>query len=220
MTLGLLSEVILYAYNSGRLKSVGKNFSKQDIFQMAKMSFANSIRELFYATKKLNDGDEYYFTSPLLEVKKYQVSELISERYRRIDMCDEDFFRLPKNAHFTNVYPVGCGQNNIEITQVQPAEENFYTSPDFSSFVFFVAKGRGLNFYNLPPCVNHVEVEATYDADEKTDVPLDMAFDILNQVLGVTLRVPGFGNKVVDNAYTAEQLNVKQRLTTQDTQPG
>lgn len=216
MILDTLSEIILEAYNSGRVKSTNKSFAKQDIYQMAKMSFSNSIREMFYASKKLNDGDEYYFTSPLLEVKKYPVGELINERYRRVEMCGQDFFRLPKNAHFTNFYPVGCGQNNLEITQVQPAEENFYLGADFNFYIFCVSKGKGLNFYNLPPCVKFIEVEATYDLGSQTEVPLDMCFDILNNVLGVTLRVPGFGNKVVDNAYSAEQLNVKQKLATQD----
>lgn len=218
MELGQLSEIILYAYNSGRLKSTNKTFSKQDIFQMAKMSFANSLRELYYANKKLNEGDEYYFTSPLLNIKRFVLSDLIGDKFKRVEMCDINLFRLPKNAHFTNFYPVGCGDNNIDITQVQPAEENFYLGYDFSNYVFCVAKGNGLNFYHLPSCITHVDVEATYDEGEETIIPLDMAFDIVNQVLGVTLRVPGFGNKVVDNAYTSEQLAVKQRMATQDTQ--
>jgi hypothetical protein len=217
MELGQLSEIILYAYNSGRLKSTNKNFSKQDIFQMAKMSFGNSIRELFYANKKLNEGDEYYFTSPLLEVKRFKLSDLLYDKYKRIEMGNIDFFRLPKNSHFTNFYPSGCGDNNIEITQVQPAEENYYLSSDFDKYVFCVAKGNGLNFYHLPSCITHIDLEATYDSEESTIVPLDICFDIANQVLGITLRVPGFGNKVVDNAYSPEQLQFKQKMASQET---
>lgn len=216
MLLGKLSEIVWSTYYDGRVKATNQSVDKATVMQHLKMAFSNDMRQLYYANKKLNEGDEFYFTSPVLSVKRFVLSDLVNEQYRRADMSNVDLFRMPKNSHFTNFYPVGCGTNNLDITQVQPSEENFYMSPDFKNYIFCVAKGRGLNFYHLPACVKSIDIEATYDAEESTDISLDVAFDISNQVLGLILKVPGFGNKVIDNNYTAPQLEYRQKKLTQE----
>jgi hypothetical protein len=215
MKLSQLSEVIFNFYHEGRASATTRSFSQQDVEQYAKMSYGNLMRQLYYANRNSNNGDEYYFYTSILSVKRFKLSDAKPNGMRRADMGDIDLYKLPKNAHFANVYFVGGDNEQGEnITQVAPAEENFYLSPDFKFFKFYVVKGRGINTYHLPPCITHVDIETTYD-DPDIDVPLDVCYDVATAVLGGMLRMPAFVNKDVDNPYSIEQVNLKQKLGVQ-----
>lgn len=221
MIISQLAEVIWRFYNDGRVSSTGVTITEADILQMVKMNYSNMQRLLYYESKKVNDGDEYYFYSGILSVKRFPLSEANMKGMRRADMSGVETYRLPKNSHITNVYPVGCSENegDFEATQVAPGEENFYAGdPDMSFFRFFVLKGQGVNTYNLPPCVKSIDVEATFD-DPKMDVPLDICFNIANQILGLTLRIPGFLGKSTDNSFESPQMiQMRNRLQAQQDQ--
>jgi hypothetical protein len=126
-------------------------------------------------------------------------------------MSKEDLYRLPKNSDSIIVYPVGCnGTEGVgELTQVQPGEEVFYAgNADFKFYRFYVYKGKGIDTYNLPPCAKSIDVEATFD-DADIDIPLDIAFEISSDILGISLRIPGFAGKGIDNSFEppkSEQL--------------
>jgi hypothetical protein len=207
MKLKQLGEIVFRFYNEGRVNVTQLTLKEADILQYCRIAFANIMRQLYYANKKMNDGDEYYFSSPVLDIKKFALTEPNAVGMRRADMSAFDLYRLPKNSHIPNVYPVGqgCGTQDVgEITQVQPGEENFYLGPEFSDFMFYVVKGRGINTYHVPSCIKEVDVEATYDNDN-VEVSDDIAFDVANQVLGVALRIPGFVGKDTDNPYLPPQ---------------
>jgi hypothetical protein len=84
-----------------------------------------------------------------------------------------------------------CRNDEVgEITQVAPAEENFYINdPELKEFIFYVVKGKGLNFYNLPLCVKSVIVEATYEIGNETEVDMGLGSMIVDQILGVVLGI-------------------------------
>jgi hypothetical protein len=218
MILKQLGEVIWSFYNEGRASATNQTLKKADMLQYARTAYGNIMRQIYYAGKKMNDGNEYYFLSPALDIKNFVLSDANGVGMRRADMSAFDLYRLPKNDHITNVYPVGqgCGTEDIgEITQVQPGEENFYLGPEFSDFMFYVVKGRGINTYHVPPCIKNVDIEAPYDNDN-VDVSLDIAFDVANQVLGVALRIPGFVGKDTDNPYLPPQsVQLKRALQQQ-----
>lgn len=221
MTLKQLSEIAYRMYNEGRVKATNQNFKQADITQMCTVAAANIFRQLYYSNKKLKEGEEYYFYSPLLSVNRFDLTDANIQGMRRASMKGFDLYRLPKNAHFTNVYPVGTGckgNENMEVTQVSPGEENFYLSPEFTFFMFYVVKGVGINTYHLPPCITSVDVETTYNSDE-ADISMDVAFDAIQQVLGTTLRIPGFYNKTQDNPYQSPQLAQLRRAVQQPEQP-
>jgi len=114
-------------------------------------------------------------------------------QHRRCDMSDISMYRMPGNSHITNVYPVGaCSNDELgEITQVNPGEENFYANdPDFSDIMFFCIKGKGVDVYNVPPCVKSLDIEATYDgpADE-LEIDSAIASVIVDQILNVSLGI-------------------------------
>lgn len=196
MKISTISEVIWSLLQSGNANVQKQTFDKADVQQLLKMAVGNSFREMYYASKKesrFNEPD-YFFSSPLLQVKRFELTEPNMVGLRRADMSEFDLYRLPRNSHFTNIYPVaseaGCGNDEVgEITLVSPGEENFYaTDPDLSSFQFAVVKGRGLNTYNIPPCIKSVDIEAMYDLDDDVDVTLDIAFSSASTVLARLLQ--------------------------------
>lgn len=216
MKLKIVAEVIERFYNVGRVKASNLTLEKRDFLQYAKMSFANRMRNLYYQLKAGGQGEEYYFFSGDILSEKFTLSKPDNYGKSRIDMTDKPVIRMPKNAHILNIIPVedGCSfPEPLEITQVQPGEERFYLGPDFNSFTFFVSKGTGLDVYRMPDCVKEVEVEAIYDKDDM-DIPLDMAFDICNDVLGISLKVKGFPIPATDNPYDPNAIELRRQLQT------
>ncbi len=196
-----LSELIYKFYQNGKPKANQERYSKKDILQMVRTAAAANFRQQYLSSTKVTQGrrvvssgeePDYYFLSPLLSIKRFPLPETDERGKRRIDMTGYDLFRLPKNAHFTNVHFVGEGCVNEdagEITQVSPGEENFYiNNPDLSFFKFYVVKGRGIDTYNVPPCIKELDIETTYDV-EGVDISSDIAFDIANQLLSTVLKI-------------------------------
>lgn len=216
MRIKQVAEICWTFFYDGRPKATAQTLSQEDFKQMCLLAFANNTRATYYKSKQLDQFNEpdYSFISPILDTRRFTLTEANIIGMRRADMCDTDLFRLPKNAHFTNVYPVGADCNGIalgEVTQVCAGEENFYLSPDFTSFLFYVVKGRGLNTYNLPPCVKEVDVESTYNADD-IDISMDLAYDVIMAVLGTSIKVNGIPIKILDNPYSPQPHEVKKRL--------
>jgi hypothetical protein len=219
MILKTVAEVVWRFYQDGRASSTSQTLREADIIQYCRAAYGNINRQIYYASKKINDGDESYFYSPTLDVKRFTLSEPNAVGMRRADMSEFDLYRLPHNKHIPNIYPVGqaCGTEDVgQITLLDnPGEENFYLGTEYEGFMFGVIKGRGINTYHVPPCIKEIDIEATYDNDN-VDVPLDIAFDVSNQVLGVALRIPGYIGKDTDNPYqTPQSLQLKRALQQQ-----
>lgn len=196
MKLKQVGEIAWRWYKNGKQLANKQDLLQKDIEQQVKVLYANLIRQMAYKTRATADGQDYYFMSPLLAIKRFSLPEADDRGKRRLDMSEFDLYRMPYNSHFTNVYPISegtCGESiNMEITQVSPAEENFYVGKaDLSWFYFYVVKGRGLDTYNLPPCIKSLDVEATFDVADMdgVDVTMDMASDIINQILGIALGI-------------------------------
>lgn len=195
MDIGTLTEVIWRTYQDGKPKGNEQQILKQDITQQVKVVLGGVIRIQYYDSKNKDEyrRPDYSFTSPLLNIKRFELSEATRTGQRVADMSAYDLFRLPYNAHFTNVYPFSenCGNDEVgQITQVCIGEENFYIGdPELSDFNFFVAKSRKLETYNIPPCVTHLDIETTYDVGDDTDISLELCYVIFSQVLGVNLKI-------------------------------
>lgn len=223
MKIKQLAEVVWRFQYDGRPKATAQTLSRADVLQMCTLSYGEIMRQRFYDSKAKDEYNQpdYSFLSPLLTVQRFTLDDANIIGLRRADMSKFDLVRLPKNAHITNVYPVGsdCGGQAVgEITQVSPGEENFYLTPDFTSFLFFVVKGRGLNTYHVPPCVKSIDVETTYVTDD-FDVSLDIGYEIAISVLTVGGKVNGQPIKILDNTYSPQPREVKRRLEEADTAP-
>jgi len=195
MKLIQLSELIWRLYQDGRAYSNNQNILKTDIKQKCKTMFADGMRQRYYESKKMDEfgQPDYSFVSPILTIKRFEISTEETHGYRRCDMCGVDLYRLPKNTHFTNLYLVGEGcKSSADLgspTQISPAEENFYKDdPDFSNIKFYCVKGAGLNLYNIPPCIKSVDIETTYD-DDDIEIDSSIASLIIDQILNVSLGI-------------------------------
>jgi hypothetical protein len=195
MKLKSLTELTWRFYQAGKAYANNQTLLKSDIEQKIKLLFADAMRQRYYESRKLDEfgRPDYAFLSPILDIKRFALSdEQPQGGFRRCDMGEFDLYRLPSNSHFTNIYPVGnCGTDEVgEITQVAPGEENFYINdPDMKDFIFFVPKGRGANFYNVPLCVKEMDIETTYDIGGDTDIEMGIASAIVDQVLNVSLAI-------------------------------
>ena len=193
MNLLQLDEVIWRFYENGRTMANNQTLIKEDVRQKVRLLLADAMRQRYYESKKMDEflRPDFSFVSPLLEIKRFDLGEQSEQRFRRCEMKDFNLYRLPGNSHFTNIYPVGdCGNDDFgEITQVNPGEENFYINdPDMAPFMFYVVKGKGINVYNIPPCVKKLDIEATYDGDD-IEVEGSIASAIMDQILNVVLGI-------------------------------
>lgn len=214
MNIKEVSETIWNFYNVGRSKSTSLTLTEADILQYVKMALSGMMRQQYLTSKKIGDGNEYYFYSQILSIKNFPLSDPDNRGMRRASMDGVDLYRLPQNMHLTNIYPKsdGClgSDGSLEISQVSPGEENFYLSGDYDFFAFYVVKGTGINTYHLPPCIKSIDVETTYDGDD-VEVSLDQAMDIANIVLGVSLKVKGFMVRTVDNNFNPNVVDPRHK---------
>jgi hypothetical protein len=218
MIILVLSDVIYNFYERGRPNAATKTFDKEDIREFVKMALSNEMVKTYYTNKQLNEGEEYYITSPLLSVQRFELGKPNSRGMRRLDMKDFDLFRLPKNSHITNAFPVGCGGTESKsITIVDPGMDYYYNKPKFRGFEFGYPSGRGLNTFNIPACAKFMDVESTFSTDE-IDVSLDVAYRVSVSVLGTMLNVPFFMGKNPENTYAEPHAQLRQNLRQQQQQ--
>jgi len=211
MFLKQLSEVIFTFYSNGKVESTNQELEQEDITQFTKMAFGNIMRRLYYAEKKNQKINENFFVNAILSSQTFPLSDANANGMRSADMSAFDLYRLPENAQIVNVYPIGCGsEQGMALSQVAAGEEYFYLQPQYKFFKFYKIKGRALNTYNLPPCVKSVEVEAAFDSED-VDVSFDICYDVAQEVLGVSLRLPEWQKKV-DNSYSTAQRDLRQKL--------
>lgn len=219
MLFSSLSETTWQFYSDGRARATSRNFSQKDVGQMLKLSVAEVFRLLYFASKRNKDGNAFYFISPLLSIQKFPLSKPNLIGKRTADMSEFDLFRMPHDAHIVSIYPVGCNDKGDfkSISLVEAGEEYFYTdNPKFESFKFGVVKGRAIDTYHLPPCVEALDVESSFDSsDLDPDISLDVAYEACNMTLGKMIGIPEFMNTGTDNSVSHLQKNLRQRLSTQ-----
>lgn len=218
-----LSELIWKIYNEGRSKATDQTLRENDIKQLVQLGYNGFLRKYYYESKKLDDYGEAdtSIISQLLSTREFQLSETNNVGMRYADMDDFDLYRLPKNSHLTNVYPIGgsCGSDEIgTITQVNAGEEKFYLKPGYEDYMFYVLKGRRLETYHLPPCVSKLGVETTYNTTD-IDVSMDIAYDISQEVFSLLFKEKQFPIKILDNPYDPNAVELKRRLQEQEAQP-
>lgn len=216
MIIKQLSEIVWKAANAGRPKVTAQSIDKATITQMVMLALGNILKQRYEESKKINDFGQadYSAISPLLGTIEFTLSKPNTVGMRRADMSQYDLYRLPNDAHIINIYPIAgsCGSEEVgTISLVEPGEERFYLSPEFSFFKFGVVKGRGINLYHLPHCVDKVGIETTYNSDE-VDVSFEIGEEIALHILGVVLKIPAFSGKVIDNPYSPPQVDLRREL--------
>jgi len=214
MRLDDLANIIWSAYNNGNPKSTSQLISQQKIVQFCKLGYANVMRELYMRYQNKNNDNENYFFSANLFRKKFPLGEPTASGRRRVEFGKYYTIPLPENKDIFNVEGIGsCDTSTIfsTITQVQPAEERFYLTPEFKGLSFFSKRGNGIDAYNFPLCINEVEVEGLWDSDE-LQVPNDIAFDIVKSVLALLLDTRKLPQNKVDDESNEMLQQIKTKL--------
>lgn len=212
-----LGEVIWQLYDGGRPSATNQTLEKDDMQQLVFLQTASALKMRFYESRKLDEGEKTDFVGGMLGVRKYKLGEA-NIKGKRSALYEDEVMRLPRNMDVTNIYPVATncmGDIGDTITQVQPGEENFYINDsNLKFFQFFVQKGNSIDTYNVPSCVEEIEVERIYTNDDM-DVPLDVAYDVAMTILGVTLKVRGF-LPTEDNPSDGNRNQLRYQLEQQE----
>lgn len=206
-TIKVVADVIENFYYKG-IVNADRDLRTQDFLQYAKFAFGNLLRDMFYRLKDLEEGDEYYYISQNLDRQNFKIKT--KGKIKSVDLSSASFIRLPRNRHIFEVAPISENDCNCDdIIQVQPGEERWYKDDEFSGNPFFVVFGEGLDLYHVEDCITEVEVTGFYDKPNMI-VSTDLAFDILNIVLGSTLKLKGWPVDVTNNSDS----NVKEARST------
>lgn len=218
MQIKQVADILLQYEKQGRNRETDKTYSRADLAQMVRLGYNNAAVSRYWQAKK-NGINDYYFYSGLLSIQSFPLGDPDMINRRVLDMTGVEIFRMPKNDNFTNIYPVGdCGTGDSttwEITQVEPGEEKFYSSPDYEDFKFYSVKANGLDTFNIPSCVKELAVETTFDnRDDTVDIPMDIAFEVAFQILGWELKIKQFRTAPPsDNPYsTPSGADLRRRL--------
>lgn len=217
MKLDQLAEICWQLYDGGRPTATNQTLEQDDFQQLVFMESAYQLKMRFYQSRKDNDGEKTDFIAGMLSEREYYLTDANYQGRRRA-FYTEEVMRLPKNSDVTNVKLIAdncTGTVNGDLTQVQPGEENFYINdPDLKSFLFFVQKGKSIDTYNVPPCVKKIEVERIFSFED-LDIPLDIAYEVSTNILGVTLKMKGF-IPTEDNSADGNRNQLRYQLEQQD----
>lgn len=213
MVLKQLAEICWQLYDNGRPSATNQTLEQDDLQQMVFLESAYQLKIRFYQSRKDNDGEKTDFIAGLLGTQQYDLSDANYLGKRSATYKDE-VMRLPKNMDVTNVFMVNssCEADVAgRLSQVQPGEERFYaTDPDLTAFQFFVQKGQSIDTYHVPPAIKKIEVERIFTT-ENLDIPLDIAYEVATNVLGVTLKVRGI-IPTEDNPVDGNRNPLRQQL--------
>lgn len=217
MKLDKLAEICWQLYENGSPSATNQTLEQDDFQELVFMEASYQLKMSMYQSRKDNDGNKTDVIAGLLSSKQFPLTEANYQGKRTATYSDE-VMRLPRNSDVTNVYMVASnceGTVNGEITQVQPGEENFYINdPQMKFYKFFVQKGKNIDTYNVPPCVENIEVERIYTF-KTLDIPLDMAYEITVNLFGVTLKARGFV-PTEDNPSDPNRNNIRYQLEQQE----
>ncbi len=219
MNVDQLAEVCWQLYDSGRPSATNQTLEEDDFIEMVYMETAFQLKMRYYQSRKDGEGEKTDFIAGMLSTRDYDLTDANYQgRRSTIVTGKEEVMRLPRNSDIPNVNMIsdGCGYIvNGQLTQVQPGEENFYIGDNnLKDFLFFVQKGDHIDTYNVPVCVNKVQVERIFTNDQ-LDIPLDIAYEVATNILGVTLKVRGF-IPTEDNSSDGNRNQLRYQLEQQD----
>jgi hypothetical protein len=202
-------------YYAGRPKS-GRKLMLQDFRELVRMANGTIMRKLYFEERQLRG--QFWFFSDQLELREFEVGDPDAKGRREIVIREEDkerklfdgVLRLPNGLGIYEVSPVGdclCGM----IARAEPGTEWLYCGKAYEDMQRWSPRGKKIVLYNLPKCVEKVEVLAVWN-DEDLEIPYDIAFDIVNAVLGLTLKTAGFP---IDKSNNADPnlIEMKHKLS-------
>lgn len=211
-----IAEVIQSIYYNGRPK-LDKKLDRRDFLQLVNMANGTIIRKLYYEERQA--GQVQWFFSPETNTKDFELSDADQRGRRSFEIKGkkkgeefEGVMRMPKGIGVLDLRDADSGER---ISRIATGSAWMYMGRAYEGKMFYEQKGIKIITYNVPSCIKKVEMDGMFNLTDM-DIPYDIAFDICNSVLGLTLKVAGFP---VDktNDQDPNLLNVKNRLTNPET---
>lgn len=209
MTLSEVNNIAFTLFN-GKNKVTNLVITETKLLPTTKLAYANVMRNLW-----LKFGNSYYYFTNNLKPIQYNLSEVDCNGKRRVDFGDTSYISLPQNMHLFRIEAItGAGCYCSTITFVMPGEDYFYRGAEFASFPYAVAIGDGVDTYHIPNCIKKVTILGVSD-DPDVNIPQDIAWDVLRQVLALILDIKKYPQKTIDDYGSALQELIKdQKLNT------
>lgn len=221
MNVIVLADVINDVYSNGIIKSRHK-IDRRDFIVMCRAAKGSVARAHYIAEKQ--GGPVGAFVSDIVKAKEFKV---INTK-RGYQVVDFDFnknkiTKLPDGNGIVRVTPIdteGRIDYNKNYSRAMAGSEWMYCTPEFledTGELIYIAMsneirlfGSNIDLIQRPEDGNE-QVEMVYVSDDDdTDIPNDMCWEIINNVLGIVLRVEGFPvDKTDDQNPNVQQINSK-----------
>lgn len=188
MNIELVAVLIEEIYYDGRVLTGSEKLQKKDFQNMCLAAMGTIMRNLYWQMKQ--DGGELLYFGDNVDTKDYSVQEDPSGQ--RYIMIDDALLNIPFGLGIINVYPAkdsGCPERFVK---QPPGADWLYCGTDFM-IPFYIKKGKRLDLFGND-CVKKetkVYVDGLYFSDQ-LDLPQDIVWDIMNAVLGVSLKKNGW----------------------------
>jgi hypothetical protein len=193
-------------YYNGRVKSE-KKLDFKDFLEHARYAHGAIMRKLYYEMKNAGEKPVTYF-SQVAELRTYDVSEADARGRRRVEI--ENALVLPRGLGIISVDSAADEKCDVHFHQTKAGSDWLYQGAEYEDTPMYSLRSGGVVLRGAPDGLKQVEVLAVLN-DTEIDIPLDVAFDIVNSVLGVDLKVAGFPvDKTTDQ--NPNVVTVKQRL--------
>lgn len=198
MKLEIIAAAIESVYYAGRPKS-SKKMDREDFAQLARMANASIMRKLYFQASE--QENVYLYFADQIETREFEVSEPDSRNRRTFDLEEQkEIVRLPNGIGIFAIMLVGdlpAAQRKFHVGEA--GSEWLYSGEEYAGTLFYVRKGKRIHLYNMPRNLKTVEMDGIFN-DEEIEIPEDVAFDIVNAVLGAALQTTGFPvDKTDDN---------------------
>lgn len=182
-----LADLIQEVYNGGHVKEYRK--MEEEDFQMLVRAANGSIMRRLWEQRNQQDDAKYYF-SDQIQTEEYEVPPKDKKGRRKIEL-KSDTVRLPKGQTIFGVRP-GEDYTGDEFHPTPAGSDWLYEGrEEFEGVHYYRLKGTSVILYGCEDSIKKVEIDRIPD-DADINIPNDIAWDILNEVLGLTLKVKGF----------------------------
>lgn len=221
MNIIVLADVINDVYSNGIVKSRHK-IDRRD-FQVMCRAAKGSVARAHYIAEK-QSGSIAAFVSDMVKAVEFKVKNT-KRGYQLVDFdfAKNKITKLPDGNGIIRVTPIntdGKIDYSRNYSRAMAGSEWMYCTAEFledTDELIYIALSNEIRLFGYKPDLMLFKeetdelVEMVYVADDDdTDIPNDICWEIINDVLGIVLRVEGFPvDKTDDQNPNVQQINSK-----------
>jgi hypothetical protein len=211
MKLLVIADVINDVYNNGVVKSRHK-IDRRDFIVLCRAAKGSVVRARYIQERQ--QGNVSAFVGDQIRAAEFKTAK----SDRGILTVDIDFdvtkiVKLPDGNGVIRITPINDGGKidySINFSKAPAGSEFMFCTNEFlddTGELIYIMSSNEIRLFGSD--VEQVEMVYVAD-DDDVDVPEDIAWDMINDVLGIVLRVEGFPvDKTDDQNPNVQQINSK-----------